>query len=360
MSEQKQSVNGEMEQAIRLPDPDKLIISTSPHIQDHETITSIMLKVLLCLAPAIVVSLFFFGIHALSVYVYCTASAVLFEHLWCKLLRQPTTVKDASAAVTGVILAMNLPPAAPWWLCLTGSFIAIIIAKAIFGGLGQNPFNPAAVARIALLIGFAGPMTRWYSPSLWFKTPDLLTGATPLSGAAMAKGSAEQMAAVVVEHDLLHTITGYTGGSLGETCTLAILIGGIGLIYFRLIKWQIPVAMLGTAWLFTGIVHLAYPELTPGPLFHLTTGGMMIGAFFMATDMVTSPITRSGSFIFGAAIGLLACVIRIWGNYPEGVSFAILIMNALVPLIDKFCYKRPFGWTSTRASTLSIRRGEIK
>ena len=359
MSEIK-NLTEQNESAIRLPDAEKLIISTSPHIQDHETITSVMLKVLLCLAPAILASLFFFGIHALTVYIYCTASAVLFEHLWCKLLRQPTTIKDASAAVTGVILAMNMPPAVPWWLCVIGSFIAIIIAKAIFGGLGQNPFNPAAVARVALLIGFAGPMTVWYKPDLWFKTPDLLTSATPLSSAAMARGSVEQMTEVIAEHDLTSSILGYVGGSLGETCTLAVLLGGIGLICFRLIKWQIPVAMLGTAWLFTWIIHLAFPELTPGPMFHLTSGGMMIGAFFMATDMVTSPITRSGAFIFGAATGLLACIIRIWGSYPEGVSFAILIMNALVPLIDKLCYKRPFGWTSTRASTISIRRGEIK
>ncbi len=272
------------------------------------------------------------------------------------------TIFDGSALVTGVILAMNLPPGAPWWLCITGSFIAIIIAKQIFGGLGQNPFNPAAVARVALLIGFAGPMTTWRNPGLWFgaKAPDIITGATPLGIAAAAKGSAEKMAEAASDTTIWHAFIGYTGGSLGETCALAILIGGIGLICFRLIKWQVPAAMLLTAWLFTGIIHLAYPELTPGPTFHILSGGMMIGAFFMATDMVTSPMTTLGSLLFGAAIALIACIIRIWGSYPEGVSFAILIMNALVPFIDKLCYKHPFGWTSTSASALNMRRGEIK
>lgn len=349
--------------AIVLPEPGSLCLSSSPHVQSGETISEIMLKVLICLLPVAAAAISVFGLAAIRILLYCTASAMAFEFLWTSIAREKQTVTDWSAAVTGVILALNLPPSAPWWLCVTGSFIAIVIAKQVFGGLGQNPFNPAAVARVALLIGFAGPMTVWTKPLSGFFSPEILTGATPLGEAklAAANGTAQQVfTSLESGNSLLQCFLGTTAGSLGETSALAILLGGLGLIFCRLIKWQIPFAMLGMTALFTWIVHLAAPELTPGPLFHLLSGGMMIGAFFMATDMVTSPMTNLGAFIFGAMIGLIACVIRIWGGYPEGVSFAIVIMNALVPLIDRLCYKRPFGWTPTSASALQMRRGEIK
>lgn len=356
--------NMKQPEEVVLPPAGSLLLSTSPHVHQGESITTIMLKVLICLMPVVAASIAVFGLNAICVLVYCAAFCFVFEYLWNLLLKQPQTVKDLSAVLTGVILALNLPASAPWWLCLIGSFVAIIIAKQIFGGLGQNPFNPAAVARVALLIGFAGPMTVWLEPMQGFlPSCDFTTGATPLGDAQMAAGT-ETAATVFQQLEssdfMLQSFLGNIGGSLGETSTLAILLGGIGLIVFRLIKWQIPFAIIGTTLLFTWIVNLANPTLTPGPLFHVCSGGLMLGAFFMATDMVTSPITHRGALIYGMMIGLITCVIRIWGAYPDGVSFAIVIMNALVPLIDRFCYKRPFGWSPTSASALQMRRNEVK
>ncbi len=344
------------EEAV-LPPAGSLLLSSSPHVHQGESITSIMLKVLICLMPVVTAAICMFGLNAILVLAYCTAGCLVFEYLWNLLLKQPQTVKDLSAVLTGVILGLNLPATVPWWLCLTGSFIAIIIAKQIFGGLGQNPFNPAAVARVALLIGFAGPMTEWVTPMQGFvPTGEFTTGPTPLGAAQMA-ASFETWES---SDALLKSFVGNVGGSLGETSTLAILLGGTGLIVFRLIKWQIPFAIIGTTMLFTWLANLMDPTLTPGPLFHVCGGGLMLGAFFMATDMVTSPITHRGAFLYGAMIGLITCVIRIWGAYPDGVSFAIVIMNALVPLIDKICYKRPFGWSPASASALQMRRNEVK
>ena len=345
---------------VLLPDPAKLVLSTSPHVQEKDTVSCIMRKVLICLCPAVIASAVFFGANALRVIVLTLFFSLFFEWLCCRIAKRPQTLGDYSAAVTGVILALNLPASAPWWLCMTGAFFAIVIAKEIFGGLGQNPFNPAAAARVALLIGFAGPMTNWLKPMQGFlPSPDFVTGATPL-GMAKAAQTAEAIQSLQTSGSLMDLFLGYSGGSLGETSALAVLIGGIALIAMKIITWHIPAAMLVTVFAFTWIVNRIDPALTPGPLFHLCSGGMMIAAFFMATDMVTSPTTSKGMLIFGAAIGLIACVIRIWGGYPEGVSFAILIMNALVPLIDRFCYKRPFGWHPSSAAAFQIRRGEVR
>ncbi len=341
---------------VVLPEPGSLVLSTSPHVQDGDSIAKIMVKVLICLVPAIAASIWFFRFDAVRILVYCASFCIFAEYGWTLATRQRATVNDYSAVVTGVILALNLPPGAPWWLCLVGSVFAIIIVKELFGGLGQNPFNPAAAARVALLVGFAGPMTQWAAPA----TGHLISGATPLGAIHAAKGSAEAMAQLGCHDNLMNLFLGNVGGSIGETSALAILIGGLGLMCFRLIKWQIPLGMIGTIFVFSGIVHLAAPGLTPGPLYHILSGGVMIGAFFMATDMVTSPMTALGAFVFGVVIGLLTCIIRIWGAYPEGVSFSIVIANALVPLIDRFCYVRPFGWHSHSVSALQIRRGEIK
>ena len=363
---------------VMLPDPKRLILSASPHIQSTGTVAGIMRMVLICLIPPVAASIYFFGFNAVRILVLTTLFCMAFEWICCKLAKTTSTLGDYSAALTGVLLALNLPPGVPWWICLIGAFVAIVVAKAIYGGLGQNPFNPAAVARVALLIGFAGPMTAWVSPCQGFfpgeekagqaivrearpeaEDPDFTTGATPLCLAKMAKTPEEVQALQTPDH-LRQCFFGKTRGSLGETSALAVLIGGIALILLKIISWHIPAAMLGTTLLFTWIISKAYPGLTPGPLFHLCSGGMMLAAFFMATDMVTSPNTRRGKLIFGASIGLIACVIRIWGGYPEGVSFAILIMNALVPLIDRFCYKRPFGWHPSSAAAFTIRRGEVK
>ena len=341
---------------VVLPEPGSLVLSTSPHVQDGDSIAKIMVKVLVCLLPAVSASFWFFRFDAIRILVYCASFCIFAEYGWTLATRQAATVNDYSAVVTGVILALNLPPGAPWWLCLVGSVFAIIIVKELFGGLGQNPFNPAAAARVALLVGFAGPMTKWAAPA----TGCLISGATPLGAIQAAKGSADAIAQLGCHDNLMNLFLGNVGGSIGETSALAILIGGLGLMCFRLIKWQIPLAMIATIFVFSGIVHLAAPELTPGPVYHILSGGVMIGAFFMATDMVTSPMTALGGVVFGAIIGVLTCVIRIWGAYPEGVSFSIVIANALVPLIDRICYKRPFGWHSHSASALQIRRGEIK
>lgn len=378
MSEENKNQNPAVNPAgeeIVLPPAGSLILSTSPHVHDGESISDIMLKVLICLVPVVAASVWVFGLDAIRVLVYCAVFCMATEYLWCVCTHQPQAVTDWSAAVTGVILALNLPSTAPWWMCLVGSLVAIIIAKQVFGGLGQNPFNPAAVARVALLIGFAQPMTHFVSINSADVTSgatvaiqtgtaaDIVSSATPLTAAKMSAGTANALAVfdkLESGDHLLKSFIGNVGGSLGETSALAIIIGGIMLIAFRLIKWQIPVAMLGAAAIFTWIVNLTAPTLTPGPVFHLLSGGMMIGAFFMATDMVTSPMTQLGAVIFGAMTGLIACVIRIWGGYPEGVSFAIVIMNALVPLIDRFCYKRPLGWTPASVSALNMRRGEVK
>ena len=351
---------------ILLPDTKQLILSTSPHVQDGDSVAKIMLKVLICLLPVVAASIIYFGFNAIRVLLITTAACMFFEWLCCLIARRPNTVWDYSAVVTGVILAMNLPPLASWWLCVCGAFVAIVIAKCVFGGLGQNPFNPAAVARVALLVGFAGPMTKFADPCQGFMGPtfvsgatSFISGATPLT-AAKAATTVEMISSLETPELLSDYFLGYMGGCLGETSGFAILIGAIGLFCFRLISWHIPVSMLTAIVIFTWIVNGFDPALTPGPLFHLTTGGVMIGAFFMATDMVTSPMTKKGMLIFGAMIGILTCIIRIWGGYPEGVSFSIVIMNALVPLIDRICYKRPFGWHPASMSALQIRRGEVK
>ena len=324
---------------VVLPEPGSLVLSTSPHVQDGDSISKIMLKVLICLIPAVIASIWFFRFNAVRILVYCAAFSIFAEYAWTLATRQKPTVGDFSALVTGVILALNLPPGAPWWLCMVGSVFAIIVVKELFGGLGQNPFNPAAAARVALLVGFAGPMTQWAAPA----TGSLISGATPLGAIQAAKGSAEAIAQLGSNDNLMKLFLGNVGGSIGETSALAILI-----------------AMIATIFVFTGIVHLAAPGLTPSPLYHILSGGVMIGAFFMATDMVTSPMTPLGALVFGVVIGVLTCIIRIWGAYPEGVSFSIVIANALVPLIDRMCFIRPFGWHSHSVSALNIRRGEIK
>ena len=322
------------ETTIQLPDPDKLIVSNSPHISDRSNISRIMVQVLIALLPAVLASVWFFGLHALRVILLCTAGCVAVEMIWTRAAkRNVNSWRDGSAAVTGVLLAMNLSAGAPWWICILGSLLAIGLGKQLFGGLGFNPFNPALVARVALLIGFPSLMTTWVEPQAgkWFAC-DAMTGATPL-----AANSAELASTA----DLFF---GNVGGCLGETSALALLAGGAILFFFKLIKWQVPAAFIGTVAIITGAVHFFNPEATPPALYHVLAGGLMLGAFFMATDMVTSPVTARGALIFGAGCGIITSVIRIWGGYPEGVSFSILFMNALTPLIDRFTIGKPFGF----------------
>lgn len=343
---------------VRLPEAGTLILSSSPHLRTTLSTTKIMGRVMLCLLPAVASAVYHYHWNAVRVILLCMIFCAGWEMLWCKIMRQTQTVRDLSALLTGLILALNISPLMPWWLCLTGSFIAVIIAKQVFGGLGQNPFNPAAVARVALLVGAAKPMTTWAPLPSAFQHLDGVTAATPLTAASQSAAQHASLAIYNSNDFLWNAFIGNIGGSLGETSALAILIGAAGLILFGLIRLYIPLAVLLTITVFVWIVNGVSPGTTPGPLFHLLTGGVMIGAFFMATDYVTSPVTHLGGVVYGIGIGIIVCVIRIWGSFPEGMSFAIVIMNALVPLIDRFCYKRPFGWNPVNA--YQPRRGEIK
>ncbi|MCP3968292.1 MAG: RnfABCDGE type electron transport complex subunit D [Lentisphaerae bacterium] len=356
-----------------MPKGDELVLSTSPHIHATEDVRSIMLKVLIALTPVICAGIILFGNAAALIMAYCVVFCVAAEAIWLKLAgKSLSTLKDLSAIVTGILLAMNLSAGAPWWLCLIGSVLAIWLAKQIFGGLGHNPFNPAAVARVGLLIALPKYMTTWiptrfmnyttadYCQNLFTKTDwqnvvmgkiDAVTCATPLGVVGTTTKvlthnpeAVNNFAQVANPSCYWQYFLGNMGGCLGETSALALLIGGLILIAFKLIKWQVPVFYLGSVAIITGVIHFFLPGVTPPPLFHLLTGGLMIGAIFMATDMVTSPMTTMGAAIFGVGLGIVTCTIRIWGNYPEGVSFAIVFMNALVPLIDKFVIKRPFGY----------------
>jgi electron transport complex protein RnfD len=319
--------------AVQLPDATRLVVSNSPHIHGNDSISKVMAEVLIALLPAALAAVWFFGLHALRVMALCTLGCIAVEEIWNKCAKRPSSWKDGSAVVTGLLLAMNLSAGAPWWICILGSLLAIGLGKQIFGGLGYNPFNPALVARVALLIGFPQLMTSWVAPQPGAWTAlDAMTGATPLgaSGAAVAT--------------LKDLFIGNVGGCLGETSALALLIGGAFLIVRKRIKWQVPAAFIATVALISGLVHHVNPALTPPAIYHVFAGGLMIGAFFMATDMVTSPMTVNGALIFGVGCGLITSVIRIWGGYPEGVSFSILFMNALTPLIDRYTIGKPFGY----------------
>ncbi|MEI6890593.1 MAG: RnfABCDGE type electron transport complex subunit D [Pontiella sp.] len=318
---------------IQLPDPAKLVVSNSPHIRDKPTINKIMFTVIAAMVPALIVAVLFFGIAALEVLLLCTISSVLVEEGWNKLMKRSSTWKDGSAILTGLLLGMNLNAGVPWWICVLGSGLAILLGKQLYGGLGYNPFNPVLVARVGLLIGFPGLMTTWNKPQLGSLGFDGITAATPLG---LAPGE-------TLMKDL---ILGNVGGSLGETSVLALLIGGAILIYFKLIKWEVPLMFIGTVFAITGLAYLLNPEVYHSPFVHVFSGGLMLGAFFMATDMVTSPMTHKGAWIFGFGCGLITSLIRLWGSYPEGVSFAILFMNALVPLIDRSTIRKPFGFTA--------------
>lgn len=347
-TEQNNTSSGEARQ-ILLPDSSRLIVSSSPHFHNGQSVRRIMTIVILSLLPAVLMSLYFFGWNALRVYLLCSVFCVGLEMIWCKLMKKEQTWKDMSALLTGILLAMNLNAGIQWWICLIGAGLAIILAKQLYGGLGYNPFNPAAVARVGLLIGFTGPMTtNWMKPDPGhFMASDAVTGATPLNickSLSNAAGDASKYADIANPAKYWDYFIGNVGGSLGETSALALLIGGIALIALKYIRWQVPVAFIGSVFLITGAVHLYNPALTADPLFHILTGGVMIGAFFMATDMVTSPMTSLGAFIFGAGCGIITSLIRLWGSFPEGVSFAILIMNALTPFIDRYTVRLPFGY----------------
>lgn len=318
---------------IQLPDTARLMVSNSPHIRDRQSINKIMFTVVAALLPACLAGVWFFGIAALEVLLLCTVSCVAIEEGWNKLAKRASTWRDGSAIITGILLGMNLNAGVPWWVCILGGVLAIILGKQLYGGLGYNPFNPALVARVGLLIGLPEIMTTWNTPQAGKMVVDAVTAATPLG---MAPGTAT----------LGSLLSGNVGGCLGETSAIALLIGGVVLIACKLIKWQVPLAYIGSVFAITGIAHLISPETTHSPVFHVLSGGLLLGAFFMATDMVTSPMTIKGSWIFGLGCGIMTSAIRLWGSYPEGVSFSILFMNALTPLIDRISISKPFGYVA--------------
>lgn len=325
----------------------QFIVSPAPHFHSGDSVRKNMLLVIIALLPAYAVSVWQFGWGALITTAISVAACVLFEWLIAKyLLKQKSTIGDLSAVLTGLLLAFNLPSNLPWWIVIIGALVAIGVAKMSFGGLGQNIFNPALVGRVFLLISFPAQMTTWPVPQ-GFATSyvDATTGATPLAALKVAlTGSDSMMSAVPEMWDIL---IGKMGGSLGEVSALLLLAGGIFLIATRVITWHIPVSIMATVALFAAVTGWAgmLPEsVATGEyvMLSLCTGGMMLGAWFMATDYVTSPMSNCGKLIFGVGIGVIVMVIRTWGAYPEGMSFAILIMNACAPLLNLIRPKR-FG-----------------
>lgn len=321
-------------------------VSPSPHIHQTETVPRLMYGVLIALVPALLASALVFGVSALLVIVYAVASCVAFEFLINRfLLKKQISVLDGSAIITGVLLAFNLPASIPWWAIIVGSLVAIGIGKMAFGGLGNNPFNPALVGRVFLLISFPVPMTNWPKPvDSPLSLVDGVSGATPL--AIVKEGlDAGQTIPQVIQNlpPYFDFFIGNIGGSIGEISGLALALGFIYMLYKKIITWHIPVAMLGAIFLFSGVFWAVDPDQYMDPLFHILTGGILLGAFFMATDYVTSPMSYRGMVIYGIGIGVVTMVIRFWGAYPEGVSFAILIMNAFVPLINKYVKPKRFG-----------------
>lgn len=317
-----------------------LYVSGSPHIHHRDSVKKIMWSVVLALVPAFLVSVYYFGLPVLVITGVSVASCLLFEYLIQRfLLKEPSSIGDGSAVITGLLLAFNLPSSLPLWMVIIGALIAIGAGKMAFGGLGKNPFNPALAGRVFLLISFPVPMTSWPTPQpVWNFGLDAVTGPTPLG--ILKEGvkggqSVDQIMHGAGMPDYIDMLIGQMGGSFGEISAIALLIGGIFLLIRRVITWHIPVSFLLTAFLFSGIFHLANPEVYANPFFHLITGGLMLGALFMATDMVTSPTSKWGMIVFGFGCGLLTIIIRLFGAYPEGVSFAILLMNASVPLINR-------------------------
>lgn len=323
-----------------------LTVSGSPHIHGDESTRKIMLGVVYAMIPSMLVAICFFGLNAVRVILLSAVACLFFEWVIQKyIFKGPLTITDGSALVTGVLLAFNVPSNLPSWMVIVGALVAIGIAKMSFGGLGKNVFNPALVSRVFLLISFPVAMTTWPVPKvLPGNLADTITGATPLGyikEGLRAGHTIPQMMPHLPTY--MQELMGQMGGSMGEVSAIAIILGGAYLLWRKIITWEIPVSILVTVFLFSGLLWLINPLRYADPFFQLLTGGLMLGAFFMATDMVTSPMTRGGKIIFGVGIGFITILIRVWGAYPEGVSFAILLMNAVVPLINRGFKPRRFG-----------------
>jgi electron transport complex protein RnfD len=326
-----------------------LTVSGSPHVHGDNSTKKIMYGVIFAMIPALLVSIYFFGLGAIKVTLISVLACMFFEWLIQKyLIKGPSTIGDGSAIVTGILLAFNVPSNLPIGIIIIGALVSIGIAKMSFGGLGKNPFNPALVGRVFLLLSFPVQMTSWPKPSVLFNgIADAVTGPTPL-GHLKEELNSGRIVSEIMENgtNYMDYLLGNMGGSLGEVSAIALVLGGLYMLFRKIITWQIPATYIGSVIAFTGILWLIDPELYVNPGFHLITGGLMLGAFFMATDMVSSPMSSKGQLIFGLGCGLLTVIIRVWGAYPEGVSFAILIMNAFVPLINSGMKPKRFGEVS--------------
>ncbi len=323
-----------------------LNISPSPHTHGIETTRKLMYGVVLALMPAFLASVFYFGVGALIVTSVSVISCISFEYLIQRyILKRPVSITDGSALVTGILLAFNLPSNIPVHIIVIGSLVAIGIAKMTFGGLGSNPFNPALVGRVFMLISFPVQMTKWPVPK-GFSTgyTDAVTGATPLAILKEGIKNGDSLSALMGKiPDTMHMFMGKMGGSMGEVAAFALLLGFVYLLYKKIITWHIPVSIIGTVAIFTTILWLVDPEKNANPMFHILAGGVLLGAIFMATDYVTSPMNPKAMIIYGIGIGFITVIIRVFGAYPEGVSFAILIMNAFVPLMNVYIKPKRFG-----------------
>ncbi len=323
-----------------------ITVSGSPHLHGDQSVKKIMWGVVIAMLPAFFVSVWYFGIPALLTILVAIVTCLVAEYLMKRyILHEDASLSDGSAVITGMLLAFNVPSSLPWWQTMLGAIFAIGVAKIAFGGLGKNLFNPALVGRVFLLVSFPVNMTNWPvpTPNHWVLV-DAVSGPTALGSLkeSLAKGEMiDKISATLPSYQ--NMFMGQIGGSLGEVSAIAILLGGIYLLYRRIITWHIPVSYLLTVFAFTGIMYLVDPTHYIDPVFHILAGGLMLGAFFMATDMVTSPMTYKGMLVFGFGCGVLTVLIRLWGVYPEGVSFAILIMNATVPLINKGFKPKKFG-----------------
>ncbi|MFC1452355.1 RnfABCDGE type electron transport complex subunit D [Verrucomicrobiota bacterium] len=320
------------------------VVSTSPHAHSGASVQRIMLDVIVALIPAFLAAVYFFGWDALRLTATCVATCVLTEALSRRLMGRDPGIADLSAVVTGMLLAFNLPPHLPAWMAVVGSVFAIGIAKQAFGGIGYNPFNPALIGRVALLISFPAAMTRW---SEWVVPQPLhaeaVTTATPLGLVKTSLAAGQPLPFLFDSQTAIHFFAGRMNGCIGEVSGAALVLGGLYLLFRRCISWHIPVCYVGTVALFSTVLWVLDAEHNMPPHFHLLAGGLMLGAVFMATDMVTSPVTKRGMALFGVGCGLLTMIIRKWGGYPEGVSFAILLMNAVTPLINRATRPRVFG-----------------
>lgn len=321
-------------------DEKALTVSASPHIKSNETVPKIMWNVNLALAPAAIFGMIWFGWPAVLNIVVSIVAAVLSEYVVEKIRKIPVTISDGSAFITGLLLAMCLPPAIPWYMTAFGAVIAVVVAKASMGGLGNNVFNPAHIGRAALMASWPAFMTKWTQITT---SADVTTSATPL-GILKQQGYSALINTYGDKASLYKSLFfGTRNGCIGETCTILLILGGIYLIIRGYIKWQVPVSMIATVGILTWTFGGSNGLFTGDPVFHMMAGGLIIGAFFMATDMVTTPITTKGQIIFAVGCGIITTLIRLVGGYPEGVCYSILLMNCLTPLIDRIVKPRIYG-----------------